>query len=164
MNYLNKTNCTVTSKLYLPHLGLVTSCIICTSVIAVRFAHPLTNVNSEFCTYKARNISDIFFKREVAVLSFAQSRHQVISVTAYAHSILFFFHFFIGPSSCSILGMYLFGGKFCKYVEDNGAERDCTCPEIVSHHPKCECDRKHFNNILWATVTVFQVRIAPPLD
>ncbi|KAJ0177332.1 hypothetical protein K1T71_007341 [Dendrolimus kikuchii] len=57
----------------------------------------------------------------------------------------------------SILGMYLFGGKFCKYVEDNGAERDCTCPEIVSHHPKCECDRKHFNNILWATVTVFQV-------
>ncbi|CAB3224354.1 unnamed protein product [Arctia plantaginis] len=53
--------------------------------------------------------------------------------------------------------MYLFGGKFCKYVEDNGTERDCTCPEIVSHHPKCECDRKHFNNILWATVTVFQV-------
>ncbi|XP_052740095.1 voltage-dependent T-type calcium channel subunit alpha-1G [Bicyclus anynana] len=57
----------------------------------------------------------------------------------------------------SILGMYLFGGKFCKFVEDNGTERDCTCPEIVSHHPKCECDRKHFNNILWATVTVFQV-------
>ncbi|XP_064071851.1 voltage-dependent T-type calcium channel subunit alpha-1G-like isoform X2 [Vanessa tameamea] len=57
----------------------------------------------------------------------------------------------------SILGMYLFGGKFCKFVEDNGSERDCTCPEIVSHHPKCECDRKHFNNILWATVTVFQV-------
>ncbi|RVE51646.1 hypothetical protein evm_003778, partial [Chilo suppressalis] len=57
----------------------------------------------------------------------------------------------------SILGMYLFGGKFCKYVEDNGTERDCTCPEIISHHPKCECDRKHFNNILWATVTVFQV-------
>ncbi|CAH2106214.1 unnamed protein product [Euphydryas editha] len=57
----------------------------------------------------------------------------------------------------SILGMYLFGGKFCKFIEDNGSERDCTCPEIVSHHPKCECDRKHFNNILWATVTVFQV-------
>lgn len=55
--------------------------------------------------------------------------------------------------------MYLFGGKFCKYVEDNGSERDCTCPEIVSHHPKCECDRKHFNNILWATVTVFQVSL-----
>ncbi|CAG9133396.1 unnamed protein product [Plutella xylostella] len=57
----------------------------------------------------------------------------------------------------SILGMYLFGGKFCKFVDDNGNERDCTCPEIISHHPKCECDRKHFNNILWATVTVFQV-------
>ncbi|CAG4983343.1 unnamed protein product [Colias eurytheme] len=47
--------------------------------------------------------------------------------------------------------------QFCKFVEDNGTERDCTCPEIISHHPKCECDRKHFNNILWATVTVFQV-------
>ncbi|XP_049868679.1 voltage-dependent T-type calcium channel subunit alpha-1G-like isoform X3 [Pectinophora gossypiella] len=47
--------------------------------------------------------------------------------------------------------------QFCKFVEDNGSERDCTCPEIISHHPKCECDRKHFNNILWATVTVFQV-------
>lgn len=52
--------------------------------------------------------------------------------------------------------MYLFGGKFCKY-DDNGQERECTCPEIVSKDPKCECDRKHFNNILWATVTVFQV-------
>ncbi|GBP02086.1 hypothetical protein EVAR_73095_1 [Eumeta japonica] len=52
--------------------------------------------------------------------------------------------------------MYLFGGKFCKYVEDSGNERDCTCPEIISQHPRCECDRKHFNNILWATVTVFQ--------
>ncbi|XP_026324776.1 voltage-dependent T-type calcium channel subunit alpha-1G [Hyposmocoma kahamanoa] len=47
--------------------------------------------------------------------------------------------------------------QFCKYYEDDGSERDCTCREIVEHHPKCECDRKHFNNILWATVTVFQV-------
>lgn len=53
--------------------------------------------------------------------------------------------------------MYLFGGKFCKFTEDNGQERECTCPEIISKHPHCECDRKHFNNILWATVTVFQV-------
>lgn len=98
------------------------------------------------------------------MLSLAQSRRQVASVAAYAHSILFFFHFYIGPSPRSILGMYLFGGKFCKYVEDNGAERDCTCPEIVSRHPQCECDRKHFNNILWATVTVFQVSLAPSLD
>ncbi|XP_052870084.1 voltage-dependent T-type calcium channel subunit alpha-1G [Anopheles cruzii] len=57
----------------------------------------------------------------------------------------------------SILGMYLFGGKFCKFVEESGRERECTCPEIVSKHPQCECDRKHFNNILWATVTVFQI-------
>ncbi|XP_067636401.1 voltage-dependent T-type calcium channel subunit alpha-1G isoform X1 [Eurosta solidaginis] len=58
----------------------------------------------------------------------------------------------------SILGMYLFGGKFCKFVDDTtGLERECTCPEIISKHPQCECDRKHFNNILWATVTVFQI-------
>lgn len=53
--------------------------------------------------------------------------------------------------------MYLFGGKFCKFTDDDGQERECTCPEIISKHPYCECDRKHFNNILWATVTVFQV-------
>jgi len=35
--------------------------------------------------------------------------------------------------------------------------RDCNCDEIVNRHPQCVCDRKHFNNILWATVTVFQV-------
>ncbi|XP_038117628.1 voltage-dependent T-type calcium channel subunit alpha-1G isoform X4 [Culex quinquefasciatus] len=57
----------------------------------------------------------------------------------------------------SILGMYLFGGKFCKFVDESGQERECTCPEIVSKHPLCECDRKHFNNFLWATVTVFQI-------
>ncbi|XP_055678127.1 voltage-dependent T-type calcium channel subunit alpha-1G isoform X3 [Lutzomyia longipalpis] len=57
----------------------------------------------------------------------------------------------------SILGMYLFGGKFCKFMDGTGQERECTCPEIVSKHPLCECDRKHFNNILWATVTVFQI-------
>lgn len=58
---------------------------------------------------------------------------------------------------CSILGMYLFGGKFCKFMDEELGERECTCPEIVSKHPQCECDRKHFNNFLWATVTVFQV-------
>lgn len=50
----------------------------------------------------------------------------------------------------------LFGGKFCKFTEGD-IERDCTCAEIVSKHPSCECDRKHFNNFLWSTVTVFQV-------
>ncbi|XP_055913400.1 uncharacterized protein LOC129947020 isoform X4 [Eupeodes corollae] len=57
----------------------------------------------------------------------------------------------------SILGMYLFGGKFCKFMDESGQERECTCPEIINKHPLCECDRKHFNNILWATVTVFQI-------
>lgn len=42
-------------------------------------------------------------------------------------------------------------------MDEELGERECTCPEIVSKHPQCECDRKHFNNFLWATVTVFQV-------
>lgn len=58
----------------------------------------------------------------------------------------------------SILGMYLFGGKFCKYTDEYDNTRECKCREIVEAHPRCECDRKHFNNFLWATVTVFQVR------
>lgn len=50
--------------------------------------------------------------------------------------------------------MYLFGGKFCKFTDEtSGQERECTCPEIISQHPHCECDRKHFNNILWSTVS-----------
>ncbi|XP_063224731.1 voltage-dependent T-type calcium channel subunit alpha-1G [Bacillus rossius redtenbacheri] len=54
----------------------------------------------------------------------------------------------------SILGMYLFGGKFCMLADES---RECTCDEIVTRDAKCVCDRKHFNNILWATVTVFQI-------
>ncbi|XP_031353487.1 voltage-dependent T-type calcium channel subunit alpha-1G isoform X1 [Photinus pyralis] len=57
----------------------------------------------------------------------------------------------------SILGMYLFGGKFCKYTDTEGKSRECTCTMIVTHDKRCECDRKHFNDILWATVTVFQI-------
>lgn len=55
--------------------------------------------------------------------------------------------------------MYLFGGKFCKFMDEELGERECTCPEIIAKHPLCECDRKHFNNFLWATVTVFQVSL-----
>ncbi|XP_059472084.1 voltage-dependent T-type calcium channel subunit alpha-1H isoform X6 [Neocloeon triangulifer] len=65
----------------------------------------------------------------------------------FALLILFIFIF-------SILGMYLFGGKFCMWYDGT---RECSCHEIVNHDPKCVCDRKHFNNILWATVTVFQI-------
>lgn len=64
--------------------------------------------------------------------------------------------------NCSILGMYLFGGKFCKFMDEELGERECTCPEIIAKHPLCECDRKHFNNFLWATVTVFQVSLVLP--
>lgn len=41
--------------------------------------------------------------------------------------------------------------------------RPCTCAEVVSRHPMCRCDRKHFNDIVWALVTVFQVPLFPPL-
>ncbi|XP_017770530.1 PREDICTED: voltage-dependent T-type calcium channel subunit alpha-1H isoform X4 [Nicrophorus vespilloides] len=57
----------------------------------------------------------------------------------------------------SILGMYLFGGKFCKYTDADGVSRECNCEMIAKHDKRCECDRKHFNNFLWATVTVFQI-------
>ncbi|XP_074036001.1 voltage-dependent T-type calcium channel subunit alpha-1G isoform X2 [Leptinotarsa decemlineata] len=55
----------------------------------------------------------------------------------------------------SILGMYLFGGKFCTYIDDKGVTKDCGCE--MMNDKRCLCDRKHFNNILWATVTVFQI-------
>lgn len=61
---------------------------------------------------------------------------------------------------CSILGMYLFGGKFCMWADRS---RPCTCAEVVSRHPLCRCDRKHFNDIVWALVTVFQVPLFPSL-
>ena len=53
----------------------------------------------------------------------------------------------------SVLGMYLFGGKFCMRDDGSGS---CTCEEILRRDPGCICDRKHFNTLLWATVTVFQ--------
>ncbi|CAH1136170.1 unnamed protein product [Ceutorhynchus assimilis] len=53
--------------------------------------------------------------------------------------------------------MYLFGGKFCNYVDERGVLSDCGCEMLEKKDPRCQCDRKHFNNILWATVTVFQI-------
>lgn len=44
------------------------------------------------------------------------------------------------PSSVSILGMNLFGCKFCEEIND-----------------EWQCDRKNFDSLLWALVTVFQV-------
>ncbi|KAL2717782.1 voltage-dependent T-type calcium channel subunit alpha-1G isoform X1 [Vespula squamosa] len=72
-------------------------------------------------------------------------------------SLLVLFIFIFRPADClgcSILGMYLFGGKFCMWADRS---RPCTCAEVVSRHPMCRCDRKHFNDIVWALVTVFQV-------
>ena len=45
----------------------------------------------------------------------------------------------------SILGMNLFGCKFCKILSSG----------------RRKCDRKNFDSLLWAIVTVFQVLLAP---
>lgn len=46
---------------------------------------------------------------------------------------------------CSILGMNLFGCKFCSGKNDGTGTTDVAC------------DRKNFDSLLWALVTVFQV-------
>lgn len=46
----------------------------------------------------------------------------------------------------SILGMNLFGCKFCKNIK---VKQD--------GHLLTECSRKNFDSLLWATLTVFQV-------
>jgi hypothetical protein len=53
--------------------------------------------------------------------------------------------------------MHLFGGKFCTYIQSDGTKKYCTCDDILNPKLKCVCNRKHFDNILWATITVFQV-------
>lgn len=52
----------------------------------------------------------------------------------------------------SVLGMHLFGGKFCRHVDD---QHICTCSEILSR--QCTCNRKNFDTLHWSLVTVFQV-------
>ena len=52
---------------------------------------------------------------------------------------------------CSILGMNLFGCKFCdKTLKGEKGEEQV-------------CDRKNFDSLLWAIVTVFQVIICARL-
>jgi len=53
---------------------------------------------------------------------------------------------------CSVLGMHLFGGKFCRHIDD---QHICTCSEILDK--KCTCNRKNFDTLHWSLVTVFQV-------
>ncbi|XP_074604858.1 ca[2+]-channel protein alpha[[1]] subunit T [Brevipalpus obovatus] len=84
----------------------------------------------------------------------------------------------------SILGMNLFGCKFCDTMPDNTTRCDrknfdsllwalvtvfqfcthpngkaCTCDELLmpEYSSDCVCDRKNFSNFLWALVTVFQI-------
>ncbi|KAK3601868.1 hypothetical protein CHS0354_041799 [Potamilus streckersoni] len=66
--------------------------------------------------------------------------------TFFALLVLFMFIF-------SVLGMNVFGGKFC-WKEDGS---HCTCKEALDIANDCECDRANFNTLLWALVTVFQV-------
>ena len=53
----------------------------------------------------------------------------------------------------SVLGMTLFGGKFCE--KDDGTP--CNCADLRNSSVTCYCDRKNFDTLLWSLVTVFQV-------
>uniref|UniRef100_A0A8W8MSY6 Voltage-dependent T-type calcium channel subunit alpha n=1 Tax=Magallana gigas TaxID=29159 RepID=A0A8W8MSY6_MAGGI len=53
----------------------------------------------------------------------------------------------------SVLGMNLFGGKFC--WRGNGTL--CTCLDALDPAMDCQCERANFNSLLWSVVTVFQV-------
>jgi len=55
--------------------------------------------------------------------------------------------------------MHLFGGKFCRHVDDNHI---CTCAEILSN--QCVCSRKNFDTLHWSLVTVFQVQTSSHLN
>ncbi|XP_065922507.1 voltage-dependent T-type calcium channel subunit alpha-1I isoform X8 [Magallana gigas] len=66
--------------------------------------------------------------------------------TFFALLVLFIFIF-------SVLGMNLFGGKFC--WRGNGTL--CTCLDALDPAMDCQCERANFNSLLWSVVTVFQV-------
>ncbi|CAF3418144.1 unnamed protein product [Rotaria socialis] len=66
---------------------------------------------------------------------------QTIDNVATFFSLLLLFIFIF-----SILGMNLFGCKFCKNPENDNNET-----------AESECPRKNFDSLLWATITVFQV-------
>ncbi|CAF1635703.1 unnamed protein product, partial [Adineta ricciae] len=85
--------------------------------------------------------------------------------TFFSLLILFIFIF-------SILGMHLFGGEFCTLQAFNSTSREqidmkcrcCTCPEmdLLRNHTdlqdiKCIQERKNFDSLRFAVLTVFQV-------
>ena len=53
--------------------------------------------------------------------------------------------------------MYIFGGKFCMREDQSGP---CSCSEIMQEDSTCDCGRKNFDTLLWASITVFQARKA----
>jgi len=67
------------------------------------------------------------------------------TLITFLNSALLFFYFFAVKccyfTVCSILGMHLFGCKFCD-------------PALIGTKA---CGRKNFDNLLWAIITVFQV-------
>ena len=103
-----------------------------------------------------------FFSFKCCISSFSYSvRYQylwlfLVSITVIAdfcccYSLLVPFFRFLLTVLClfvfysSILGMNLFGCKFCR-IQSSGRRK---------------CDRKNFDSLLWAIVTVFQVLLAP---
>ena len=62
----------------------------------------------------------------------------------------------------SILGMNLFGCKFCDPLQpdENGNKQNSrSAAAAMMKFENRSCDRKNFDSLLWATVTVFQVSI-----
>ena len=62
----------------------------------------------------------------------------------------------------SILGMNLFGCKFCEDTkpDENGNKKNSrSAAAAMMKFENRSCDRKNFDSLLWATVTVFQVSI-----
>ncbi|XP_025084578.1 voltage-dependent T-type calcium channel subunit alpha-1G-like isoform X7 [Pomacea canaliculata] len=66
--------------------------------------------------------------------------------TFFALLVLFMFIF-------SILGMSVFGGRFCEHPDGTS----CSCEERSNATSDCLCDRANFDTLLWSLVTVFQV-------
>jgi hypothetical protein len=93
------------------------------------------------------------------------------------HKCFVFCFLIFNNSQNSILGMHLFGGDFCTIQAFNITSREqfyrkcrcCTCPEnnILKNHTdfkdfECIEDRKNFDSLINATLTVFQVSIYDP--
>lgn len=77
-----------------------------------------------------------------------------LSFPLFCSSVVFFFFLGVYLAACSVLGMHLFGGKFCQHRLEN---RPCSCDE-VNNSTMCKCERKNFDSLHWSLVTVFQVK------